>query len=162
MTDPGPLAPIVSTRCPWCSAQVTPEATTCPSCGARIREEAAADIPGVTHLDPAASVVRPQPRGRGFMGWLSGEVDTTETDVDRAGIEPPTDAVRQEMLRLEMEALRAEIEAEAAAQAVADSEGRAIALVTPAPLVADAAPALADADPALADVPASGDGAPES
>ena len=82
-----------------------------------------ADIPGVTQIDPTATVVRPQPRGRGIIGWLSGEVDTTETDLDRAGIEPPSNAVRQEMARLEMEALRAEIEAEAAALAAASADG---------------------------------------
>ena len=109
--------PTSSSRCPWCSAKVTPETAICPSCGAKLRDEADADIPGVTQLDPAATAPRPTPRSRGLIGWLSGDFETTESDSDRAGVEPPTDAVKQEMLRLEMEALRTELEAEAAERA---------------------------------------------
>ncbi len=112
--EPG-ADPTSSSRCPWCSAQVTPETAVCPSCGAKLLDDAEADIPGVTQLDPAATAPRPTPRSRGLLGWLSGEIETAESDADRAGVEPPTDAVKQEMLRLEMEALKTDMEAEAAA-----------------------------------------------
>ena len=111
-----------SSRCPWCSAQVTPETAVCPSCGAKLLDDAAADIPGVTQIDPAATAPRPTPRSRGLIGWLSGDFETTESDSDRAGVEPPTDAVKQEMLRLEMEALKTELEAEAAEREAAERE----------------------------------------
>jgi hypothetical protein len=130
MTDsPAGAAPDVdptsSSRCPWCSAQVTPETAVCPSCGAKLLDDdAPADIPGVTQIDPAATAPRPTPRSRGLIGWLSGDFETTESDSDRAGVEPPTDAVKQEMLRLEMEALKTELEAEAAER---DADERAAA-----------------------------------
>jgi len=127
MTEPESAASVATSHCPWCSTEVAPDTATCPNCGAKLRDEASADIPGVTQIDQTATVVRPQPRARSLLGWISGEVDTTETDLDRAGIEPPTEAVRQEMLRLEMEALRAEIDAEAAAQALDRPEGPAVA-----------------------------------
>ncbi|HEV2006171.1 MAG TPA: hypothetical protein VGQ85_06100 [Candidatus Limnocylindrales bacterium] len=114
--------PTSSSRCPWCSAQVTPETAICPSCGAKLLDDAAAEIPGVTQLDPAATAPRPTPRSRGLIGWLSGDFETTESDSDRAGVEPPTDAVKQEMLRLEMEALKTELEGEAAERAAAQGE----------------------------------------
>jgi len=114
--------PTSSSRCPWCSAQVTPETAVCPSCGAKLLDDAAAEIPGVTQIDPAATAPRPTPRSRGLIGWLSGDFETTESDSDRVGVEPPTDAVKQEMLRLEMEALRTELEAEADERAAAQGE----------------------------------------
>lgn len=118
VTDPAETNTPVTPRCPWCSTQVTDETVTCPTCGATLREEAAADIPGLTQVDPGASAVRPTARGRGLIGWLSGDYETTDTDVDKAGVEPPSTEVRHEMLRLEMDALRSEIEAEAASRAV--------------------------------------------
>jgi hypothetical protein len=114
--------PTSSSRCPWCSAQVTPETAVCPSCGAKLLDDADAEIPGVTQLDPAATAPRPTPRSRGLIGWLSGDFETTESDSDRAGVEPPTDAVKQEMLRLEMEALKTELEADAAERAATQEE----------------------------------------
>jgi hypothetical protein len=111
---------------------------TCPSCGAKLRDDADAEIPGVTQIDPAATAPRPTPRSRGLIGWLSGDYETTESLADKAGVEPPTDAVKQEMLRLEMEALRSEMEAEAGERAAAEAD----------PALADAAagePALVDA-----------------
>jgi hypothetical protein len=97
---------------------VTAETVTCPTCGATLREDAAADIPGLTQVDPGAASVRPTARGRGLIGWLSGDYETTDTAADLAGVGPPSTEVRQEMLRLEMDALRSELDAEAAARAV--------------------------------------------
>ena len=161
MTDsPAGAAPDVdptsSSRCPWCSAQVTPETAVCPSCGAKLLDDAAADIPGVTQIDPAATAPRPTPRSRGLIGWLSGDFETTESDSDRAGVEPPTDAVKQEMLRLEMEALKTELEAEAAEREAAERE-------TPEgePLSADVEVADAAEADALPHSDASSTGEPE-
>ncbi len=161
MTDsPADAAPgadaTSSSRCPWCSAQVTPQTAVCPSCGAKLLDDATADIPGVTQLDPAATTPRPTPRSRGLLGWLSGEVETAESDADRAGVEPPTDAVKQEMLRLEMEAFKTEMEAEAAvAQAdavLADAEAPRASSEEPDEPEAPAdvpAPTTADPEPGV-------------
>jgi hypothetical protein len=126
--------PTSSSRCPWCSSPVAAESTTCPACGAKLRDEADADIPGVTHIDPAATVVRAAPRGRGLIGWLSGDYETNESDVDRASVELPSDAVKQEMFRLEMEALRAELDAEAAEREAADREAARAAFLPATPV----------------------------
>ena len=116
MTGPAsdPARPAPLSRCPWCSADVSGDPVRCPSCGAALREEASADIPGVTQLDPAAATPRPTPRSRGLLGWLSGEYEAIEAAGERASVEPPSQAVRAEMARLEMEAIQAELEAEAA------------------------------------------------
>jgi hypothetical protein len=105
-------------RCPWCSAELKNNPARCPSCGAMLHEDAAAEIPGVTALDPAASTVaRPTPRSRGLLGWLSGEYESAEAPTERSSVEPPSDAVRVEMARLEMAALQAEVEAAEAEEA---------------------------------------------
>ncbi|HLX34252.1 MAG TPA: zinc ribbon domain-containing protein [Candidatus Limnocylindrales bacterium] len=122
MTDPWsePTRPAAGPRCPWCSAELPGDPATCPSCGAKLREDEAAEIPGVTALDPASTVVgRPAPRSRGLLGWLSGEYESAEAPSERASVVPPSEAVRAEMARLELAALQAEIEA-ADAQAAAE------------------------------------------
>jgi hypothetical protein len=105
-------------RCPWCSSELKNNPARCPSCGAMLHEDAAAEIPGVTALDPAAAAVgRPTPRSRGLLGWLSGEYESAEAPTERTSVEPPSDAVRLEMARLEMAALQAEMEAAEADEA---------------------------------------------
>lgn len=135
--------PTASSRCPWCSSPVTADSTTCPSCGAKLRDEADADIPGVTQIDPAATVVRAAPRGRGLIGWLSGDYETSESDTDRASVELPSDAVKREIFRLEMEALKAQLDAEAAEREASDREAARGAFVPPRP----------PAEPGTRDVP---------
>jgi hypothetical protein len=139
VTDPAETNTPVTPRCPWCSTEVTTETVTCPTCGATLREEAVADIPGLTQVDPGAASVRPTARGRGLIGWLSGDYETTDTAADLAGVEPPSTAVRQEMLRLEMDALRSELEAEAAARGVeaAEAEPEPEPETQPGPAAAD-------------------------
>jgi len=119
MTGPAsdPARPTQVSHCPWCSAEVTGDPTRCPSCGAALREETSADIPGVTQLDPAATTARPTPRSRGLLGWLSGEYEGAEGAGERASVEPPSQAVRAEMARLEMDAIQAQLDAAAAEQA---------------------------------------------
>ena len=136
VTDPAETNTPVTPRCPWCSTEVTTETVTCPTCGATLREEAAADIPGLTQIDPGAASVRPTARGRGIIGWLSGDYETTDTAADLAGVEPPSTEVRQEMLRLEMDALRSELEAEAAARSVEAAEAEPAPETQPGPAAA--------------------------
>jgi hypothetical protein len=101
----------------------------------------------VTQIDPAATVSRAAPRGRGLIGWLSGDYETVDTDADRASVELPSDAVKQEMLRLEMEALKAELDAEAAEREASDREASRAALLPQTPR-ADAATITPDILPA--------------
>ncbi len=116
MTDTG-------TRCPWCSALLPePVPPHCPSCQAALGGAGAADpvVPGVTSID-AAAVLRgasaaPKQRGR-LLSFLTGDVAETEVSPEEsASLAPPDDAVRREMLRLELEAERAEVMAEVVAR----------------------------------------------
>jgi hypothetical protein len=133
MTDPWgePARPAPDAVCPWCSAELKNNPATCPSCGAQLHEEAAAEVPGVTQLDPAAgAVARPAPRSRGLLGWLSGEYEAAEGSGERDSISPPSEAVRAEMARLEIAAIQAQIDADAAAEAAAADDAATAAEAT--------------------------------
>ncbi|HEY4227681.1 MAG TPA: hypothetical protein VGM49_05030 [Candidatus Limnocylindrales bacterium] len=108
--DPGVGNTAETVTCPWCSATVPGTAVTCPSCGASLRDSADGDVAGVTQIDPMAMarVRRIKPRGR-ITSWLTG--DGTVDEETGGTVEPPSDEVRREMLRLEVAALDAEIEA---------------------------------------------------
>ncbi len=97
--------------CPWCSATVPTEAVQCTSCNAVLRDAVDDDVPGVTAVDLAATsrLARLKPPGRVAM-WLGAE-RTAENPELSGRIEPPSDEVRQEMLKLELAAIEAEIEA---------------------------------------------------
>jgi hypothetical protein len=96
-------------RCPWCSAPLASlELETCPSCGAQLNAPTEADVPGVTTIDVAALAWKAgtPPRRNRLLSWISGDDDSP---VDTSGaspsaVEPPSMAVRREMLRLELEA----------------------------------------------------------
>src|SRR4051812_19672459 len=135
MTEPADASGVApsSSRCPWCSTQVTTQTVTCPSCGANLREEGEADIPGLTQVDPDATAPRAPIRARGIIGWLSGEPKPEVDDADRSSVEPPSDEVRQEMLRIEIDALRSELEGEAAERALLEADAEGIEPATPTP-----------------------------
>jgi hypothetical protein len=122
----------LSAVCPWCSAALLPDAVVCPSCGANLVSEGDPNVPGVTAID-AASLVRsktaPQPRNR-LLSWISGEYQTDVPSQSEAqAIAPPDNEVRREILRLELEAEVANLQAEAdAIRAEAVAEGRTIDL----------------------------------
>jgi hypothetical protein len=115
MTDATP-------RCPWCSAALPPGAhESCPSCGATLTNPTGAepDIKGVTSLDPLAiiqaraDVARPRNR---IMSFITGEAPgENETTANPESLAPPDLAVRREIRRLEIEAERADLEAETVA-----------------------------------------------
>lgn len=100
-----------TTTCPWCSATVPAEAATCPSCGAQLRDVAEGDILGVTQIDPSAASRLRRIKPRRITAILTGDGTVDEEAGGR--VEPPSEAVRREMLRLELAAIDAEIEAKA-------------------------------------------------
>lgn len=104
--------------CPWCSATVPVEAATCPSCEASLRDAAEGDVLGVTQVDPAA-IIRTRRIGSRNIAAFLGVGDGPDEEESGGKVEPPTEAVRREMLRLELAAIDAELEArtnQAAAQ----------------------------------------------
>ena len=111
--SPSKEQPIDETAtCPWCSATVPAEVSRCPSCNAALRDGADGDVLGVTQVDLAAAsrLARLKPPGR-IAQWLGAEPTTANVALS-GKIEPPSDEVRAEMLRLELAAIDAEIEAQ--------------------------------------------------
>jgi hypothetical protein len=103
-----------TTTCPWCSATVAVEAAVCPSCGASLRDAADGDVKGVTQVDPAAVVRTKRVKSRNIAAFL-GIGETQDEDDSGGKVEPPSDEVRREMIRLELAAIDAELEARAKA-----------------------------------------------
>lgn len=121
------------------------DATTCPSCGAALKEPAADEepaIPGVTSVDPVTPIRRAIARPNRLVRLIAGDLDeplpevparlpgaATTPGADVLGgtgpesVAPPSAAVRREMARLELEAIKAELEARAAAAVPAEAEG---------------------------------------
>ena len=106
--------PAATATCPWCSAAVPVEAAKCPSCGAALRDAADGDVLGVTQVDLAATtkLARLGKPGR-LATWLGAEETAVSPDLT-GRIEEPSEEVRREMLRLELAAIDAEIEAKKA------------------------------------------------
>ena len=156
-------------RCMWCSAEL-PSTTevTCPTCGATLIGEGDNQVPGVTAIDAEAIIragrdAKPRQRSR-LMSWLSGEYPEEDRPAPPGSLDPPTADVRREMLRLELEAqvanLQAEAEAMAAEQAVdAVDAGTAPEVAAADAAIAAAAPAETDAAVAPAAAPAETDAA---
>ena len=116
MTTPMP-------RCPWCSAELPiPGAELCTSCGAALVTAPGADpdIKGVTTLDTEAilraraEVARPRSR---ILSFITGEPGTAETGgpASADSLSAPSGEVRREMLRLQLEAEQADLQAETVA-----------------------------------------------
>jgi hypothetical protein len=111
------------TRCPWCSAELSlPGAERCLACDAALVTQAGAsdpEIKGVTTLDPEA-IIRARaevsrPRSRMFS-FITGEgPPETAGPASPESLAPPPGDVRREMLRLQLEAHRADLVAETVA-----------------------------------------------
>jgi hypothetical protein len=110
------------TTCQWCSAELpAPDVERCPSCGATLTSATGTEpeLPGLTALDPHAmtgarsGVARPRSR---ILSFLTGDMPPDSGGpLDPSSVAPPSDAVRREMLRLQIDAERADLEAEAIA-----------------------------------------------
>jgi hypothetical protein len=101
--------------CPWCSATVAPDSPTCPSCGAILESDEEHDVPGLTAVDIAAirAETKPATRNR-LLSWISGEYPEQPPSADEAqALAPPDADVQREIMRLELEAEVANLQAEA-------------------------------------------------
>jgi hypothetical protein len=88
--------------CPWCSTRIAADTEACPKCGAVLERGAAPDIPGLTSVDPKAILRRPPGAIPDPIGWLRAG-DGPVSGGDEA-LQPPSEAVRLEMRRMELEA----------------------------------------------------------
>jgi hypothetical protein len=142
-------------RCMWCSAVLPSNSeVNCPTCGATLIGEGDNQVPGVTAIDAEAIIragrdVKPRQRSR-LMSWLSGEYPEEDEPAPPGSLEPPSADVRREMLRLELEAQVANLQAEAEAMAAEQAVDAVDAGTAPEVAAADAAAALAAADAVIA------------
>ena len=150
-------------RCQWCSAPLpAADLDTCPSCGATLNSATeTGEIKGVTTLDTEA-ILRARseasrPRSR-LLSFITGEEPVEPPGPGEAeSLAPPADAVRREMLRLQFEAEKADLEAESIANKTDVVLDEGIDLATlgstePADDLADVQ--AAQAGPAVAPAPA--------
>jgi hypothetical protein len=167
-------------RCQWCSAPLpAADLETCPTCGATLASAPdTGEIRGVTTLDTEA-ILRSRseasrPRSR-LLSFITGEEPVALGGPEEAeSLAPPDDAVRREMLRLQLEAERADLEAESIANKtdvvldegidlatlgtatpddeLADGQAAPPLATAPAPIAAPARPPAPD-EPAVPAVP---------
>src|SRR5215212_4503259 len=111
MLDDAPMgAAAPMPRCNWCSAVLPSDhETVCPSCGATLVGEGDTSVPGLTAIDAEAILrnargAKTKSRSR-LLGWISGDYDEgSQASAAPGSLAPPDEAVRREMLRLELEA----------------------------------------------------------
>jgi hypothetical protein len=92
--------------CPWCSTPIPSSNDACPKCGAIVEGAVAKDIPGLTVVDPTAVL------GVADEGLVPDVVDPKallragvyEQPVNPEALLPPSEAVRREMRKMELEA----------------------------------------------------------
>jgi hypothetical protein len=126
LDDATPEASAALPHCMWCSAALPSDhETVCPSCGATLIGETDSQVPGVTAIDAEAIVraarsVKPRQRSR-LMSWISGEYEPEEEPAPPGSLAPPPPNVRREMLRLELAAEVANLQAEAGAIAAEEA-----------------------------------------
>jgi len=91
--------------CPWCSTPIPAGASACPKCGAVVEGAVAPEIPGLTVVDLEA---KERAHAEGIvptvvdaLSILGPGRDGLVTNID--AIRPPSDAVRLEMRKIELE-----------------------------------------------------------
>jgi hypothetical protein len=141
-------------RCMWCSAELPSDhETTCPTCGATLIGEGDSQVPGVTAIDAEAIIragrdTKPRQRSR-LLSWISGEYPDEDVPAPPGSLDPPSADVRREILRLELEAQVANLQAEAGAMAAEQAVDAVDAGASPEAAKADAQAALEAADEAI-------------
>jgi ribosomal protein L40E len=92
--------------CSWCSAEIPAGASSCPKCGAVVVGASATDIPGLTVPNTQAPEIPDEgrvPDDLDPVAWLRAGHDGPDPVAEEA-VAPPTEAVRLEMRKLELEA----------------------------------------------------------
>ena len=91
--------------CPWCSTSIPGGVAACPKCGAVVEGATAPEIPGVTVIDTKATLGPDEGRVPDFIdpkAWL--RAGAGELPLNPEAILPPSEAVRLEMRKIELEA----------------------------------------------------------
>jgi hypothetical protein len=151
MTDGNDTAAAI---CPWCSAALpSPDVERCPSCNAALTTGTEQSLPGLTAID-AEAIIRaktPNRQRSRLLSWFGGDApDDDISPLDAGAIAPPDPAVKREMLKLQIAADIANLQAEAVAiQTDAALEGRTVDL----PNAAEIAAMGTDAEAALDAIP---------
>ncbi len=104
--------------CPWCSAAITPTTAVCPSCGAILISDDEKEVPGLTAVDLAIlrGEKRAAPSRNRLLSWISGDYPDEDEPAgasDAGALAPPEPDVQREILRLQLEADVANLQAEA-------------------------------------------------
>jgi hypothetical protein len=94
--------------CPWCSISIRAGAATCPKCGAVVEGAIAPEIPDLPVLDPKAALGPDE-------GKIPDDVDRPsqfhagrdDLVTNMEAILPPSEAVRREMRKMQLEAFEA-------------------------------------------------------
>jgi hypothetical protein len=92
--------------CPWCSTSVPAGVSTCPKCHATVEGAILPELPGVTVVDPTATLGVDEGRVPDAIdpkAWLQADYGG-ERPVSPEAILPPSEAVRFEMRKMELEA----------------------------------------------------------
>ena len=92
--------------CPWCSTPIPSSTDACPKCGALVEGAIAKDIPGLTVVDPNATLGVPD---EGLVPDIVDprallKVGVYEPAVNPEALLPPNEAVRLEMRKMELTA----------------------------------------------------------
>lgn len=90
--------------CPWCSTEIPAGAGACPNCAALVEGAVVPEIPGLTVVDPAATLGPDEeriPHDLDPKAQLFADHDGTPAD---DAFSPPSDEVRIEMRKMELEA----------------------------------------------------------
>jgi hypothetical protein len=91
--------------CPWCSTKIPAGAGACPNCGALVEGAIVPEIPGVTLVDPKANLGPDEgriPDDLDPKAWLQADHDGTPAS--DAAFDPPSEQVRLEMRKMQLEA----------------------------------------------------------
>jgi hypothetical protein len=91
--------------CPWCSTSIPGGATACPKCGATAEGSVVQEIPGLTVVEPKATLGPDEglvPDKLDPKAWL--EAGHGGGAIDLEAVRPPSEAVRREMRKIELEA----------------------------------------------------------
>jgi hypothetical protein len=130
-SDPIPEATANAPVCPWCSASLpAADAAVCPSCEAHLVGSEGVDILGVTTVDPFVTASSSEPRKVRVLPSLFGndESNPPPSEAELPALARPDVEVQREILRLELDARLAALQAEVK---LIESEGGLPAALSP-------------------------------